>query len=196
MKQISALILAFALQVTANAQSNPSDIAMTGFNAVPTNNHVVVAWTHVMSGVISYEVEKSKNGSEYAVVSKVEPGTVAADFVETDFQPYEGMSFYRLKFTTEEGFTYYSNTVPVKYTNGVAVSPVPQPAIKADQNPDKTAIVVVRNAAGEEYYSKVEVQNSGDPLEVKDLEQRLTSGTYTIVSCSEQSYFCKQMLVK
>jgi hypothetical protein len=82
----------------------------------------------------------------------------------------------------------------VKFKAGAAVSCSPGKVTAAsNQGP---VLIVVRNNAGQEYYSKVEVTSDSDPLLATDLEQRLAAGTYTIVSSSVQEYYSKQVTVK
>lgn len=191
---LSALVLFTALTANAKEIATTQDGAVTNLVATPLDSHVLLSWTTTAAGIEVYELERSKNGIEYTTISRVEPGSVNTEFIETDFTPLEGMSFYRIKVIDAEGNITYSNATPVKYKSGSPVSPAPGRASAAqNQGP---VLIVVRNNAGEEYYSKVEVTNDSDPLLATDLEQRLAAGTYTIISCSVQEYFSKQITVK
>ena len=50
--------------------------------------------------------------------------------------------------------------------------------------------------SGDEYYSKIEISSAGDPVECSNADPNLTLGTYTIIGCSEQELYSKQLLVK
>jgi hypothetical protein len=191
---LSALVLFTTFSVTAKENDLTQDGAVTNLVATPLDSHVLLSWTTTAAGIEVYELERSRNGIEYATISRIEPGSVNTEFIETDFTPLEGMSFYRIKVIDAEGNITYSNATPVKYKSGSPVSPVAARATPVqNQGP---VLIVVRNNAGEEYYSKVEVTDDSDPILATDLEQRLTAGTYTIVSCSVQAYFSKQITVK
>lgn len=188
--------LAFAAVFSLSLMSfygGDSSVSITSFNAIANGQKVMLSWSNDIAGVLYYEVEKSKNGNDYTTIAKIEPGAQAKDFIETDFTPYDGLSWYRVKIVTEAGDILFSNVVPVKYLAGNPVSPAPLKSGSVYENP---VIVVVRDAQGEEHYSKVSIEKTGDPLEGKDLEQRLNNGAYIIVSCSEQAFYCKQLYIK
>lgn len=190
------LALAGTLALPVFAQSTSSQLALTSFNAIPRGQQVLLSWNPDKAGVLSYQLEKSKNGNDYVSFGEVQGTQNITEFLETDFQPYAGLSYYRLRLTDASGAVSYSNVVPVKYNeNGEAVSPVAS-EYPATLTPEQEVLVVVRNAAGEEFYSKVEVETSGNPMQCKDGDPTLNSGTYTIVGCSDQQFYCKQMIVQ
>lgn len=157
-------------------------------------SHVLLSWTTSATGVEVYELERSKNGVDFSSMTRIEPGSVNTEFMETDFSPLEGMSYYRLKVIDSDGNISFSNAVPVKYQAGSPVSPsVSKTASSEKSGP---VLIVVRNNSGEEYYSKVEISSDSDPMLAKDLEERLAAGTYTVVSSSVQEYYSRKIVVK
>jgi hypothetical protein len=199
MKIFTTLLLTGFLAFSLHAQKPSGSVALTSFNAVPRGAQVLLTWNPEKHGVVTYQLEKSKNGNDYVAFSEVQGAMTITEFFETDFQPYQGLSYYRLRLNNADGTVSYSNVVPVKYNEkGEPVSPV---AAEADASgttasPEQSVLVIVRNAAGEEFYSKVEVESNGNPVECKDPDPELSKGTYTIVGCSEQDLYCKQILVK
>lgn len=191
---LSAAILLTSFGLGASEFSGTQDGSVTNLVATPLDSHVLLSWTTTKAGIEIYELERSRNGIDYTSISRIEPGTVNTEFMETDFQPLDGMSYYRIKVIDAEGNITYSNATPVKYKAGSPVSPSPGTTSTASN--DGPVLIVVRNNSGEEFYSKVEVTSDSDPLLAKDLEQRLAAGTYTIVSSSVQSYYSKQITVK
>lgn len=190
-----AAILLSTFCVDAKA-INPSvqEGAQTNLVATPLESHVMLSWTTTASGVEVYELERSKNGIDYTTISRVEPGSINIEFIETDFTPMDGMSFYRIKAIDAQGNITFSNPAPVKYKAGTPVSPtLGNVAAKDNQEP---VLVVVRNNNGEEYYSKVEVSSDSEPMLVRDLEEHLAAGTYTVVSSSVQEYYSRKIIVK
>lgn len=190
---LSTAILLSTFAVDANAISVTNDGAITNLIATPLDSHVLLSWTTTAASIDIYELERSKNGIDFTTISRIEPGSVNTEFMETDFAPLEGMSYYRIKVIDAEGTIMYSNATPVKYVAGSPASPTP---VKATAQNDGPVLIVVRNNAGVESYSKVNITSETDPLQAEDLEQRLAAGTYTIVSSSVQSYYSKQVTVK
>lgn len=191
---LAAAILLSAFQLQAGTSTANQDGSVTNLVATPLDSHVLLSWTTTVSGIDIYELERSRNGIEFTTISRIEPGSVNTEFMETDFAPLEGMSFYRIKVIDADGNITYSNSTPVKYKAGSPVSPTAtQSATASNSGP---VLVVVRNNSGVESYSKVEITSDSDPLLANDLEQRLEAGTYTIVSSSVQAYYSKQITVK
>jgi hypothetical protein len=189
---VALLLAAFTADVRATNYEN-QETAGTNLVVTPLDSHVLLSWTSSRTGIEIYEIERSKNGIEYTSMTRIEAGSVNTEFMETDFSPMEGVSYYRVKVIDAEGNITYSNSAPVKYTAGSPASVVPT---KTNGAADGPILIVVRNASGEEYYSKVEVADDSDPMLVKDLEERLSAGTYTIVSSSVQAYYSKKVVVK
>lgn len=191
---LSTALLIAAFTADATGTNGTQDGFVTSLTATPLDSHVLLSWSTTGSSIDIYELERSRNGIDFATIARIEPGSVNTEFMETDFQPLDGMSYYRIKVIDAEGNITFSNATPVKYKAGSPVSPVSNKSVSSSsQGP---VLIVVRNNAGEEYYSKVEVTSDSDPLLATDLEARLTSGTYTIVSSSVQEYYSKQVTVK
>ena len=192
---LSAAMLLATFQVDARAiYGSVQDGSLTNLVATPLDSHVLLSWTTTANGIEVYELERSKNGIEYSTMSRIEPGTVNTEFIETDFSPLDGMSFYRIKVIDADGNISFSNAVPVKYKSGSPVTPVVGNTPSAtNQGP---VLIVVRNNNGDEYYSKVEISSDTDPMLARDLEERLAAGTYTVVSSSVQEYYSRKIVVK
>ncbi len=192
---LSAAILLATIQVDARAiYGSIQDGSLTNLVATPLDSHVLLSWTTTAAGIEVYELERSKNGIDYTTMSRVEPGSVNTEFIETDFSPLDGMSFYRIKVIDAEGNISFSNAVPVKYKAGSPVSPVVANGVSTPTH--GPVLIVVRNNNGDEYYSKVEISSDTDPMLAKDLESRLAAGTYTVVSSSVQEYYSRKIVVK
>lgn len=194
MRIFFSLVLAavLATPLFAQAEKNP---ALTSFNAVPRGKQVLLSWNSDVQGVQTYALEKSKNGTEFVAFGNVQGADAMTEFLETDFTPYTGLSYYRLSLTMKDGTVSYSNVVPVKYNDqGDPVSPVAGATNVSKE--DHGLLVIVRDNNGEEYYSKVEITENGDPVICSDPDPALNQGTYTIIGCSDQVYYAKQMVVK
>jgi hypothetical protein len=195
MRNLLSLALSCTLAVSAFAQAPQVDL--TSVNAVPRGGQVLISWNPEHDKVMNYHVERSRNGTDFVKFSDVQGADQQLEFLETDYTPLEGLSYYRITATLENGEELHSNIVPVKFSaTGNSTSPVPANATGARNPEDKSVLVIVRSKDGDEYYSKVEVENEGDPVEVKDLDPALAQGTYMIVGCSEQQLYSRQLIVK
>jgi hypothetical protein len=197
MRLFLTLALTGTLAFSAAAQNTDHRVDMTTLNAVPRDSQVLISWNPEQKNIVSYHVEKSKNGFDFVAFSEVQGTNQQLEFIETDFTPFTGLSYYRITATSAEGIVLYSNVVPVKFsTDGSAASPVPANATGSrNLLKDRSVLVVVRNKSGDEFYSKVDVENSSDPVQCTDPEPVLEKGTYTIVGCSEQDLYSKQIIV-
>jgi hypothetical protein len=199
MRRIFSIAIASLLLVTLKAQTPTDNVSLTSFNAIPREKQVLLSWNPDQMGVSDYQLEKSRNGSEFISFGDVQGAENETEFIETDFTPFAGLSYYRLKLISKDGSVSYSNVVPVKYSETFKPeSPASSPVIGngASEQKEKSVLVIVRDKGGEEFYSKVQVESSGDPVYCKDGDPTLIAGTYTIIGCSEQELYAKQMEVK
>ncbi|MDQ3111169.1 MAG: hypothetical protein M3R17_14855 [Bacteroidota bacterium] len=196
MRLLFTIVIVSSLSFSTIAQTADQQVTMTTLNAVPRNNQVLISWNPEQNNIVSYHVERSKNGTDFVAFSQVEGTNGPFEFLETDFTPFNGLSYYRISATSTEGTILYSNIVPVKFSaEGNSASPLPSTATGNNTQKEKSILIIVRNKDGNEFYSKVEVENAGDPVQCKDPEPFLAKGTYTIVGCSEQELYSKQIIV-
>ena len=194
MRLLLSLTLALVLSVSALAQNNK--ISVTSFNAIARGKQVLLSWDQSTGTSANYSLEKSRNGSDFTDFGNVQGAAVNVQYMETDFAPFDGLSYYRLRVTESDGSVSFSNIVPVKYTeNMVPVSPVDVDD-NARVSSDNSMLVIVLNSAGDEFYSKVKIASDGNPVECNNPDPALNTGTYTIVGCSDQQFYARQMLVK
>jgi hypothetical protein len=195
MRLLATLALFTTLTFSASAQTANESHPITSLNAVPRGAQVLLSWNPDQKDIVGYRVERSKNGSEFEMFSEVEGTNQQLEFLETDFTPLAGLSYYRLTAISATGELLYSNIVPVKFSaNGTAASPVQTKT--TGKQAENSVLVIVRSAGGEEYYAKVEVENSNDPVQCKDADPVLAQGTYTIIGCSSQELYSKQIIIQ
>jgi hypothetical protein len=198
MRSVFTTALVFLFVFSIQAQTSKSSVALTSFNAAPREKQVLLTWNPEPIGVTNYQLERSTNGSNFVLFGSVQGVDMDMEFVETDFTPLPGLSYYRLKLISSDGTIGYSNVVPVKFgENGLPMSATSNQVNgnTTETIKDKSILVVVRSAAGDEFYSKVEVDGN-DPLIFRDGDPSLAQGTYTIVACSNQDLCTKQFEVK
>ncbi|HLG03643.1 MAG TPA: hypothetical protein VI731_08620, partial [Bacteroidia bacterium] len=193
MRSIFTILLAgYSCLLPAVTETNIT-VSMTSFNALPRGKQVLLSWTPELKGVQTYYLEKSNNGIDYKQLSEVQGSDVVTEFFETDFTPFEGVSYYRIRFKDAENSIRLSNAVPVKFNEkGEPVSPV----VTHSKTANKQKLIIVRNIDGNEYYSKVEISWSENLLEAVLADPELLKGTYTIVAASDQLLYSRQFVVK
>ncbi|MHB8401938.1 MAG: hypothetical protein ACYDCN_07975, partial [Bacteroidia bacterium] len=121
----------FALGRLAGAGKNPLPIQLLSFNAVPNDEKVDIKWeTATEENNAYFTIEKSKDGINFTKLIDV-PGagnsTTYRNYAETDYQPYSGTSYYRLKQTDYNNNYKYFNIVSVNFTvqQNIVVGPNP-----------------------------------------------------------------------
>ncbi|MBL7917153.1 MAG: T9SS type A sorting domain-containing protein [Bacteroidia bacterium] len=198
--------------VTANSfltePDSISKVEMTGFNAIMNGNWVMINWnTSAEMNNDYFTVEKSKDGVSFETVAIVKGSSSSianVDYNETDFNPYEGISYYRLKRTDNKGKTVYSNMVPVNYrfnVNNSNLNVFPNPnsgKFNLDLTPfeNKEVLVLIRNAAGQECYSKVFLKQDKEEIVAIDTEGKLVAGTYLVVGSSLNALYSCKIVIK
>jgi hypothetical protein len=97
---------------TGNGNGSPLPVSLIEFNAQPVLNQVELTWTtHTETNNDYFTVEKSTNGNDFNMVAQV-PGAGNSNQILNykliDEQPYQGVSYYRLKQTDFDGKFSYS----------------------------------------------------------------------------------------
>jgi len=155
-----------------------------------------------------FTLEKSRDGSTFEEVSKTDgQGSSSSmhEYMDTDYNPYEGVSYYRLKQTDFNGVFVYSNIVPVEYhANGdFGFSIFPNPATASDVKIQLKAakgqeiLVVVRDITGREFYSKVMViETANGQIEAIDSEHVIAPGVYLVTASSMNVLYSQRLIIK
>ncbi|MGL5888834.1 MAG: hypothetical protein ACRC3B_03065 [Bacteroidia bacterium] len=185
-----AIFAGFSMQLSAQHNKLPAAF----ITATPLDKAVQLSWPTLSSTTASYVLEKSRNGVVYDSITWGGGCQSAAENIETDFSPCEGTSWYRLRLTDANGAVSFSNVVPVRYLEGNPV-PLMLPIGECSKEED-VLLVVVTDHAGNEYYSKVTIDIDGNPVLATDLENRLHSGCYQIVACSDQNFYSRTLTVR
>ena len=185
-------ILLAGIVFPAAAQS--SRMPASYISATPLDHAVQLTWSAFAENTVSFVLEKSRNGVAYDTITSGQTFHTSIDHIETDFSPYEGTSWYRLRMTDAAGNVSYSNVVPVRFLQGNPI-PLITPLGESSKEED-TSLVVVTDHMGNEYYSKVMINIDGNPVLATDLENRLHSGCYQIVACSDQNFYSRTLTVR
>ena len=108
---------------TLDEAGSPLPVEFSYFNAEPTTDGTVeLSWgTATETNNDYFEVERSVDGLNWEVLTTVDgAGTsiIGQDYLEYDYQPHYGVSFYRIKQTDFDGTTDYSVQRQIEFGTG------------------------------------------------------------------------------
>ncbi|MES2763299.1 MAG: T9SS type A sorting domain-containing protein [Bacteroidota bacterium] len=191
---------------TTNYATSPLPIELLSFDAIMNDKKVDITWaTATESNNDYYTIEKSKDGISFETVSIVDAAGNSLSTVhysDVDYNPYEGIFYYRLKQTDLNGTFTYSKIVAVNYMisdDGFTMFPNPTDgninlSLKGLQNQE--VLVVVRDMTGKECFSKVILSQENNIVIAIDTEGTLAKGTYIVIASSNNKLYSQKILVK
>jgi hypothetical protein len=187
----------------------PLPIELLLFSVVQKGNKGVIAWsTATETNNDYYTLERSSDGTSFESVIQIDGAgnsSSVLNYSAEDKDPYEGISYYRLKQTDFNGRSSYSHLAMLEFHHDAEFSfnlyPNPNDGsafnISIDSKKDDEVLVVVYDALGKETYSKVIITGSNnDDVYAMDPSGKLNSGIYLITATSQQSIQSKRMIVK
>ncbi len=194
---------------------NPLPVELISFTGEFNNSQVDLTWQTVSEINNDYfDIQRSQDGINFETIGKIKGAgnsNITIDYNYTDFNPYSGISYYRLKQVDFDGRYEYSNIVKVNYktnttndNNKPELSVFPNPAINGDNvrisisgmEANKEILVVVNNIIGEQLYSKIILTDAnGEILETIAPYNQLSQGTYVIVVASDDNIVSKKLII-
>ena len=199
----------FTLGRLLGSGKNPLPIKLLDFTAIPDGEKVDLKWETVTEINNAYfTVEKSKDGINFTKVIDV-PGagnsTSLRDYAETDYQPYSGTSYYRLKQTDNNGAFTYSSIVPVNFNPQQNIIICPNPiianttgtGIKLVGYQNQQVVVVLRDVQGREFLTTVllTTENNQTPIKIEGTET-LLPGVYIVTATSNDKIYNSKLIVE
>jgi hypothetical protein len=187
------------LFTNGNATNNAPAI---NFDAKPGVSKVDLKWESVSEkNVVSYTIERSKDGElwgEILTVNAIGAHDSKESFLESDFNPIQGVSYYRLKKELSNGLHAYSNIVVVKNNNMFepGVSPITLDEKDFSGLCCDEILIVLKDQKGNEYFSKIYVVDQPTNLVGLDLEQHLQPGNYTVTASSNEGLVSLPLVIK
>ncbi|MGE0562391.1 MAG: hypothetical protein AB7O47_11270 [Flavobacteriales bacterium] len=154
-----------------------------------------------------FTIEKSNDKTNWQVLAQingVKHCDEAVDYFQTDNQPVEGISYYRLKQNDAEGNELFSNTVPVKTVfNEKKANLFPADDntkqvinISFENVKEEQLLVVLRDIKGTEYYSKVLVNLEDDAMVAIPVDASIPKGDYLIIASSENQMYSQNVRIQ
>lgn len=189
-----------------NPTTTPLPVELVAFEALQTENYVTLKWnTASEKNAHSFEIERSANGQQFeSVLTTRAAGNSKTPvyYSETDFNPLNGLSFYRLKQVDLDGSVAYSDVVAVKRkTSEITLNVFPNPSngefkIEYSTEKNKDVLLVVRDLSGKEFFLKAHRLTAEDGKIVIDPGFLLEPGTYIVTASSADEFISEKLFVK
>lgn len=182
-------------------------IELLSFDAIQSGNIVETFWTTASEFNNDYfTLERSENGTDFkkvAIIDGAGSSNNTIEYFETDYHPYKGISYYRLKQTDFNGKNTFSQIVMVNYLfnkNSIRIYPNPSNGddlkISFEDLENSEVLVVLRDITGKEYYSKLLIILENSEVIGIDPESKLAAGTYIITATSNNLLYSHKLIVK
>ena len=194
---------------TADKNETPLPIELLSFNAHVNGSKVDISWVTASEVNNDYfTIQKSKDGSEWEDVLITEGAgnsVQTLNYFDSDYSPYKGLSYYRLKQTDFDGNYTYSNIVPVKYEDNAQgnLNLFPNPIeggnllnVSFEDIEEEEVLVVLRDITGKEFYSKLYIDIEKGRLIGLPIEKAIPAGIYLITATSESRIYSQKLIVK
>ncbi len=216
MWKIKKVILLFSLIVLkVSAQTdpskvildNPKPIELSYFDVVPKEDHVLITWaTYSENNNAYFTIEKSKDGKHYTKIIDV-PGAGNSnsykEYAETDYQPYNGNSYYHIKQTDYNGTIKYFPTSGVIFNSKKPTKAYPSQAemtmletAELKEIKNEEVLVLLQDPEGTDYTAKLLITKENEQLFAEDVYKNTPPGIYIVLSSSDISIYSHKIIVK
>ncbi len=150
-------------------------------------------------------LERSKNGKDFEAVLSVQvsgENQNSPEYLETDFEPFAGTSYYRLRSVDRDGkeslnlvrsiqFSEKQNEAYTMQNSGSSETGL-EPVLCTGEE----ALVVLLDASGMEIWSRVMLCENEETKKGLALQNDLPSGEYVVAACSRQKYYGVRLSMK
>lgn len=194
---------------TINANLSPLPIELVKFDVGVCSNEVCVDWTTATEKLSDFfTVEKTKNGSDFETVGKIPASGNSKTLVNyklIDKNPYDGVSYYRLKQTDLNGSSVYYKLKEVRVNDGkdFSFSVFPSPntgenvGFNIILNKSEEATIKIYDINGNVVLSEnVVAKVTGKNEFVFQPNQKLTNGIYWVSCSSNNKTYSHKLIVK
>jgi hypothetical protein len=192
-----------------NTGWNPLPIELLSFDAIAEGDKVGITWETVTETNNAYfTIEKSNDGKTFTKLMDVQGAgnsTSNRYYAETDYEPYDGTSYYRLKQTDYNGKTEYFTIDVVTLTkNGqqqlvVYPNPIDNTTtlnVSVTGYKGEEVLVVLRDIQGKDFLSKVLLSQDDDHVFVLEDTKTLPTGVYIITASSNNKIYNYKLIVR
>lgn len=185
---------------SVNFFSSPLPIELTEFTAIAGKDKVDLAWaTATEKNNAYFTIEKSRDGERFEPLMRVKGAGNSSSrrtYHEMDSEPFNGLSYYRLKQTDADERSSFSPLVAVDFGPGTGsfASVYPNPSdgiihIDTKDTGDQDLTVNIWDTSGKLCYNKTWLAGKYASALVLDTENKLAKGNYVIsVSAGGRAY--------
>ena len=195
----------------SKAKKNSLPIELLSFDAIPNGEIVDISWSTALElNNDFFTVERSNdavNFEELIIIDGAGNSNQTLNYTTKDVNPFNGVSYYRLKQTDFDGKFAYSNIVSVEFTTPKMLDLVvfPNPAKNGESiylkfagvEKAKEILVVVRDIMGREWYSKVYITSETDnSVFAIDPYNNIAPGVYIVTGSSDDGIYYKKIVLE
>ncbi len=187
--------------------SGERKLALLEFSVVQNGTKTDIKWSMNREPLGTFfTIEKSADGKNFSKIIDMPVatnGNLFEEYLETDYQPYKGFSFYRIKQTDDAGIAYYSDVITLKYNEeqtqrtcaGIPKNePVVESNIKNAQG--HQSLFVLRDVDGNDYYAKISLGREDNYLYAMNTFPQMPTGIYRIVGASNNQLYSLKLIIK
>lgn len=189
--------------------NNALPIELISFTAIYNNGNVDLKWVTASEKDNDYfTIEKSRTLDDITEVKRVDgAGTsvVAITYTDVDDNPFDGLSYYRLKQTDFDGKFAYSDWVKI-FANRVKGDPMvkifPNPCDGNNINLEITDLeniplnIMVSDLSGKNIFSSTITVETSKEIRALGQPQQLLPGTYVVSIIGDDNKFSYKLVVK
>ncbi|MEO5647420.1 MAG: T9SS type A sorting domain-containing protein, partial [Chitinophagaceae bacterium] len=171
------------IKISLNYADAALPLTLTSFKARLVEKFVQLNWTSVNEeNVRSYTIERSNDGRNFASIGQVSArNTNQASYLFSDNAPIQGIGYYRLKMTDNDGDTKLSAIVSINSRKKISAEVYPNPVVdNISVSHSKAAIgasIKIYNTSGQQVKS-VTVQPG--TIQTSLLVNELIKGNYVL----------------
>ena len=208
-KYIFISFFSFLLISSTGLFSNNEDrkLSLQEFSVTQNGSKTDIKWIMNREPLGTYfTIEKSVDGKTFAKVIDMpvsENGNMFEEYLETDYQPYKGVSYYRIKQTDDAGNMYCSDVITFKYNEEQSrLTTVAMPKddanfVSAFKNIEgKESLFVLRDADGNDYYSKLRLGKEDMYLYAFAANPQIAPGIYRVVGTTTNQLYSLKVVIK
>ena len=217
-KYLISLFTFVYLSSAAFSAGEPTALELVNFTTIQHGSKIDIKFsTSIETGGPYFTIEKSKDGKDFTKlvdIPGIQSNSFYSDYFETDYQPYDGMSYYRIKQTDEQGNYRYSQTIVSKFEEQKTVPSGTDIANTISQisgiiyqasgtisdispNNKNETLLVLRDSHGNDHYTMVELNyNKKNSLKSQEMYPPVSEGTYQIISSSNDELNNQKLIIK
>lgn len=190
---------------THEFNASPLPVELLSFDVSICKSGVCMQWITASEKNSAYFVlERSNNGIDFEFLTQTKAAgnsAIEMAYLETDFKPLAGTSYYRLKQFDKDGTLQMTVLRSIEYQQSAKLYVFPNPSsgtfsLNLRGMTGEEVLVVILDDSGKELYSKVWLSSDEEMVMGVDLQGQLPPGLYHISACSRQKFYSSRLLIK